>query len=211
MGTMTNSAGFRSAVAKDVVIGSVHLTNVSFAVFPDDREPWSVLAAGRRGIIGIPILMGFRTLRWVPDSTLEIGGNSGTLNVDASNLFFDDDHLAISVGVQGRRALAVLDTGAQSTDLYQTFAAQFPSLIASGKKASTEVRGIGGVETYDSVTVPELRFEVGGLETVLSPAHILLSRTQGSFIGNFGMDLLKQGRGFKLDFGAMRLELEASR
>lgn len=44
-------------------------------------------------------------LGWVADGTFEIGGNSGTLNVDASSLFFDHDHLAISVGVQGRRVL----------------------------------------------------------------------------------------------------------
>src|SRR5260370_953690 len=211
MGTMTNSVGFRTAVSRDVVIGGVHFTNISFSVFSGDREPWSVLPPGRRGIIGIPILVGFHTMRWVADDTLEIGGNSGALNVDTSNLFFDDDHLAISVGVQGRKVLAVLDSGAQSTDLYQTLAAQFPSLIESGKKESTEVRGVGGAETYDSVIVPELRFEIGGLETVLRPAHIFLNRTQKSFIGNIGMDLLKQGRAFKLDFGAMKLELEAGR
>ncbi len=176
MGTMTNSAGFRTAVAREVVVGELHLKNVSFAIFPDDREPWSVLPPGRRGIIGMPILLAFRTLRWVPDGALEIGGKSAPLDVRKSNLIFDDDHLVVTVGIQGRKTLAALDTGALGTDLYQNLAAQFPSLMESGKKESTEVRGVGGAEKYDSVIVPELRFEVGGVETVLRPAHVLLNR-----------------------------------
>jgi predicted aspartyl protease len=211
MGTMTNSVGFRTAVAREVVVGQIHLKDVSFAIFPDDREPWSVLPPGHRGIIGMPILLAFHTLRWVPEGALEIGGKSSPLEVRKSNLIFDDDHLAVTVGVQGRKGLAALDTGALSTDLYQALAAQFPSLMESGKRESSEVRGVGGPETYESVVIPELRFEVGGLETVLRPARILLNRGPRSYIGNFGMDLLRQARAFKVDFAAMTLDLEASK
>jgi predicted aspartyl protease len=211
MGTMTNSADFRTAVAREVVVGEIHLKNVSFAIFPDDREPWSVLPPGRRGIIGMPILLAFHTLRWVPDGALEIGRRSAPLDVSKSNLIFDDDHLAVTVGAQGKEALAVLDTGALSTDLYQALVVQFPSLMESGKKEPTEVRGVGGDETYDSLIIPELKFEVGGLETVLRPAHVLLNHATRSYIGNFGMDLLRQASAFKVDFAAMTLELEASK
>jgi len=83
--------------------------------------------------------------------------------------------------------------------------------MESGKKESTEVRAVGGAETYESVIIPELRFEVGGMETVLRPAHVLLNRASRSYIGNFGMDLLRQARAFKVDFAAMTLELEASK
>lgn len=210
LGSMTNAAGFRSAVAKEAVIGKIHFRNVSFAVFPDTQEPWLTLAPGRRGLIGIPILVAFRTLRWTAGGALEIGGKQAALDVHKSNLIFDDDHLAVMIDVGGRKALGALDTGAESTDFYQTLAAQFPSLVESGKKGVTEVRGVGGVETYDSLTLPEFKFTVGGLETALRPAHVLLNRTARSYIGNFGIDLLMQGRGFRLDFGAMTLDLEAN-
>lgn len=205
---MTSSAGFRTAVAQEVVVGEIHLKNVSFAIFADDREPWSDLPPGRRGIIGMPILLAFRTLRWAPEGALEIGGKAARLEVRKSNLIFDDDHLAVSVGVQGGKGLAALDTGALSTDLYQTLTIQFPSLMESSKKESREVRGVGGAETYDSLIIPELTFELGGLETVLRPAHVLLNRSARSYMGNFGMDLLRQARAFKVDFAAMTLELE---
>jgi hypothetical protein len=71
------------------------------------------------------------------------------------------------------------------------------------------VRGVGNAEKFDSITLPELRFEIGNLDAVLRPAHVLLKQIGARCcVGNFGMDLLKQGRAFKIDFGAMRLDLE---
>jgi predicted aspartyl protease len=211
LGTATGvRVGFRTAVAREVVAGNTHFRNVSFAIFPDGREPWSALPPGRRGLLGIPILVGFRTLRWVRDGAVEIGRNTGPVDARKSNLYFDDDHLVIAATLQGRRVLATLDTGAETTDLYEGFAREFAALLGSGKKDSTEVRGVGHAETFDSITVPELRFRVGGLDTILHPAHVLRKQIGAKCcVGNFGMDLLKQARAFTIDFGAMTLELEA--
>jgi predicted aspartyl protease len=68
--TMTNAAAFRTAVADVLVVGNVRLKNISFAVFPDDGEPWSQLAPGRQGLLGIPIIIAFRTLRWAHDGEM---------------------------------------------------------------------------------------------------------------------------------------------
>ncbi len=212
LGTMTTArVGFRTAVAKELIIGNIHFRNVSFVVFPDDQEPWSDLPPGRRGILGIPILHGLRTLRWSKDNTVEIGFKSLSLDVRKANLYFDNDHLVLVAGFQQQKILATLDTGAESTDLYGVFAKEFASFLsASGKQGSTEVRGVGHAESYDSITVPELKFRISGVETVLRPAHILLNHNGAKCcIGNFGLDLLWQAPAFKLDFGAMRLTLEA--
>ncbi len=52
-GTLGQSAGsqvsFRTAVARDVVVGNTRFRDVSFAVFPDNQEPWSDLHAGVEG------------------------------------------------------------------------------------------------------------------------------------------------------------------
>jgi len=99
-----SQVGFRTAVASDVIVGDTHFKDISFAVFPDNQEPWKDLAVGRKGIIGIPILVGLKTLRWEK----------------ASKIAF-------------RPAAAV-----------------------------------------KSVTLPHLTIRIGGVDTVLSPAHILL-------------------------------------
>ena len=168
-----------------------------------------MLPAGQRGLIGIPILLGLRTLRWSRESTLEIGKKSAPANPEKSNLFFDDDHLIVSGDLGQRGILAMLDTGAETTDLYEAFAKEFAPLIATGKKDTTEVRGVGHAESFDSITLPELKFHLGGLDVALSPAHVLLKQIGAKCcIGNFGMDLLKQGSAFTIDFGAMRLDLD---
>jgi hypothetical protein len=56
-----------------------------------------------------------------------------------SNIFFDDDHLAIAVGLGQRTVLAMLDTGAQTTDLYAAFAKEFASLLSETGQALSSV------------------------------------------------------------------------
>ena len=209
--TMTADATFRMAVAKEVHIGAMTFRNVSFGVFPDTREPFSLLPPGRQGAIGIPLILGFRTLRWIKNGGLEIGQPAERFDLANSNLYFDDDRLVITSTFQSRTVLATLDTGAESTDLLSGFARQFAALLkAAGTKDTREIRGLGGATTYNSVTVPEVRFRIGNVDTYLRPAQVVTNETGAKCCaGNFGMDLLKQGRAFKIDFGAMRLDLES--
>ena len=109
--TMTGKAGYRTAVADELVVGGVRVKRVSFAVFPDDREPWSLLPQGRRGLLGIPVILAFRTLRWELGGSLQIGEKPSALDVRKANLIFDNDHLAVAVSIQGRKVLAAVDTG----------------------------------------------------------------------------------------------------
>ncbi len=210
MGTMTNRTSFRTAVADELIVGGVRLKNVSFTVLPDDVEPWNVLPPGQRGAVGIPVILALRTLRWSQDGTVRIGEEAAPFDVHKANLMFDNDHLAVNVGLEGRTALGAVDTGAQGSDLYRELAVQFPSLMGSGKKGTTEVRGLGGAESYESVTLPEVTFEIGGIHAVLRHADVLMNRSIRSYIGNFGLDVLQQGQAFKFDFSAMRLEVQAA-
>jgi predicted aspartyl protease len=211
LGTGTGArVGFRTAVAREVVVGKTRFQNVSFAVFRDDQEPWSDLPVGRRGLIGIPVILGLGSLRWTQDGSVEIGMRPASTTHRKSNLFFDGDHLVVAARLNRQPILASLDTGAQTTDLYENFAKQFQDLLArAGKKDATEVRGVGQAETFDSITLPEVKFEIGEVETVLRPAHVLLKQIGTKrCVGNFGMDLLKQGRAFRIDLRAMTLTLE---
>lgn len=214
LGTSTGArVGLRTAVARDVTIGGTRFENVSFAIFPDDQEPWSVLPPGQRGILGIPLLLGLRSLRWSPDGTVVLGLKPGALDVRKANLFFDNDHLVTAVRFRNERIMMTLDTGAETTDLYEGFGVRFASVLEkSGRKGSREVRGVGHSESFDSITVPEVRLEVGGLGTTLRPAHVLMKSIGAKpSVGNVGLDLLKQARAFRIDFGAMTLQLEPNR
>lgn len=211
LGTGTGvRVGFSTTVVSELVVGGTLLKDVSFAVFRDDQEPWSALPIGSRGLVGIPVLLGLRSLRWTQDGVVETGVKSAPADPRHSNLFFDNDHLVIAAELEQHRVFATLDTGAQTTDLYEAFATEFSDLLSAvGRKDRTEVRGVGHAETFESVTLPELTFHIGQMDALLKPAHVLLKQigARGA-IGNFGMDLLKQSRAFKIDFGAMTLQLE---
>jgi hypothetical protein len=57
--------------------------------------------------------------------------------------------------------------------------------------------------------VPEISLRIGNAETYLRPAQVITNEAGAKCCaGNFGMDLLKQGRAFRIDFGSMRLEME---
>jgi hypothetical protein len=141
--TMTSDAAFRMAVAKEVRIGGTVFRNVSFGVLPDSKEPFSKLPPGWRGIIGIPLIVGLRTLHWIRNGNLEIGQASKAFDLAGSNLYFDDDHLVVASAFQSQKLLATLDTGAETTDLISGFARQFaPFLAASGTKERGRSAGL---------------------------------------------------------------------
>jgi hypothetical protein len=214
LGSSTGSRiGFRCAVARELVVGNIRLRNVSFAVLPDDGEPWVHVSEGRRGLLGVPVLLAFGTLRWGKDGTIEIGAKSAKTDRRRANMYFVDDHLVTDAVFYDRKLPATLDSGAETTDLYARFAKVFDSLLReSGTRSVTEGIGVGGTESFDSITLPELQVRLGGLDTTLHPARVLLKQIGPErCVGNLGLDLLRQADWFKMDFDAMTLELHGKR
>lgn len=203
----------RTAVARDLMVGDIHLRNVSFIVLPDGNEPWVHLAEGRRGLLGVPVLLTFGTLTRAKDGTLDVGSTSWNVHRQKSNLYFADDHLAVQVVIRGQHLSATLDTGAETTDLYAGLINSIPSLrTESIESGTTDVRGVAGAERFESITVRNLEIGLDAFEAVLRPAHILLQQVGPTCcVGNVGLDLLKQADSFQIDFRNMRLEMRGKR
>jgi clan AA aspartic protease (TIGR02281 family) len=201
-GSSGQSAGFHTAIAKEVDIGGTRFRNVSFAVI----EGFADVDAG---IIGMPILLALGAIRWSPDGAVEIGSPALRGGAD-TNLVFDRNRLLLRTRVFGRDVLTTLDTGATTTDLNANFADTFPQAVQGAKKGTTGITGVGGTQTFDSLEIPEVLFGIGPAEVSLRPATITLQRIPGiggeCCVGNAGEDLLKAA-GFTIDFSAMTLRL----
>ncbi len=210
--TMTESVGFHMATAKDVTIGGMHFRNVSFAVFPDNRPPMSLVSMGHRGIIGLPLMVAIGTFRWDASGTLTIGEKSAGLFPDKSNLIFDaGDHVVLQAKFQGEPIWTSFDSGATTTDIYAPFARRFPDYLQQhGKTGNNQIIGLGGSENYEAIDVPELLLQIDGKNLTLRPAHIMTKRQDHRdwIFANVGKDLYMQTSGFTLDFQAMRLTLK---
>ena len=161
------------------------------------------------GILGMPVLLALGVIRWSPDGAVEIGSTASRARADA-NLVFDRNRLLLRTSVFGRDVLTTFDTGAITTDLNANFADTFPQAVQGAKKGKTDVTGVGGTQTFDSIEIPEVIFGIGPAHVLLRPATITLQRIGviggECCVGNAGNDLLKQA-GFTIDFSAMTLRL----
>ena len=213
-GTMGDSSGIgvsnlRVALAKDLVIGGLHLKNVPFLVLDDRGEPWKSMPPNKRGIVGIPVLLAMRTIRWNPKGSFSFGFPSEALDLSNCNVLFSNSTPVVAVQVDGKPLEFTLDTGAVSTDLNPAFATSLPELTQSGKLEEHSIEGLGGKTVGASVVLPAVRLAFGGGEAVLKQAHVFTEHGNGTWAeGNMGTDVLSQGSGFRLDFRAMKLHLD---
>jgi hypothetical protein len=106
----------------------------------------------------------------------------------------------------------VLDTGAEETSLWPTFAKDFARVIdESGKKARKQIRGVGGTLEIEAVTLREVMLKIGGFELTLGPAPVLLQETlpaSKDYHGLLGWTLLQQADQVTFDFKSMKLTLQ---
>jgi len=201
-------AGIRLAFAKDLEIGGLHLRNVAFFVLQDTGVPFAEAPVGSRGLIGLPVLLAMRAVRWAPAGLFEFGKVAELKRPVTQNLLFHGSTMVVQTGVQDKLLTFSLDTGAVDTDLNEGFAKKFPELVATGEKESRAITGMGGSNKYDSVLLGPVVFQVGGYDVTLKAPHVFPSHSLGSFDGNLGNDILNQTRAVTLDFKAMGLRLE---
>jgi len=210
--SMTKATSFRMATAREVIIGGMHFKDVSFAVFPDNQEPWSLVPLRQRGIIGLPLMIATGVFHWKADGTITIGEEPRPLNVSQANMFLDaGKRPVLKVSFLGKDFWTALDTGAMTTDVYAPFAHLFADYLKqNGKPGQNEIRGIGGAESFTSINLPSLTLQIDRHDVILKPAHILTNHTERRdwIFANVSKDLLMQTSGFTIDFQAMTLMIE---
>jgi hypothetical protein len=95
--------GFDIAIAKDFVIGGLHLQNVVFLVLQDTGEPFVHFPVGQRGLIGLPVLIAMETMRWNRTAgRCEFGPAARAKAPSLRNLLFDGGTPIVQVSVDGK-------------------------------------------------------------------------------------------------------------
>ncbi|MBS1827945.1 MAG: aspartyl protease family protein [Acidobacteria bacterium] len=207
-----NSVGIRFANVARLVVGEHDLRNVTFLVVPNDAMPFVQLPAEKQGIIGFPVLLAFRTVRWDRGGSFQIGFR-GDRSSRKPNLCVPENSSPIVEGFhESRRISLLLDTGSGRTALTPRFAKDFPGAVEQAvRKDSTQLRGLGGSTTVEVTRLPEVKFRAGDFDLVLSPAEVLPQDSKvdrSTYHVWLGMDLLGQARRVTLDFDSMRFTLE---
>jgi predicted aspartyl protease len=195
-------------VARRLAIGRAELRNVLFVIVPDDNALVQDQPAGKRGIIGLPVLFALETVRWDAAGNFETGTRLPPPEARTRVLCLVGDNVAVEVQCEGKRIVLVLDTGIGFTVLGSRFHDEFRALVdASANKSTRQMIGSFGDTDRASVTLP-LKFDVGGFESALSEVPVLLDDRAGGGHGTIGLDLLKQAQVVTIDFRSMSLTLE---
>jgi len=206
-----SASGFRIAVAEHLTIGTSRFRNVAFLVVRDDQQPFLDLPIRERGLIGLPILIALKTMRWTKKETLELGFSSSQRRMQQPNLCFDEAALITKLTVEGQRFDVVLDTGAEKTEFWPQFSMKFTKLLPQGRKAATRETGVTQSVEYDAMVLPRLSIHLGGAQVDLHQTRVLLNRTDGWtqwYGGNLGLDAFHEVHSVTLDFASMTLTLE---
>ncbi len=206
-----NTVSYSVATAKSLVLGNIHLSNVAFLVAGDGQRPFVEVQPGQRGLIGLPVLQALGSVTWTREGLFEADRSPAPANLSVANICFDDLDLIAQARFDQHVLPFVLDTGAETTDLWPKFAGVArDSIRKSGTRGFHTVTGMGGPKKFKITSLPEIALQLGGESVVLKPAHILKTRQRTLskwFYGNLGIDLLRQAQRVTIDFRKMTLEL----
>lgn len=213
MYTMTGAnIPMRVAAVNDLAIGGMHFAHVAFTVVPDSYPPFDELPAGKRGIIGMPVLIAMKNQRWsAAKKSFEFNFPVVLGSKPVQNLALEQTSTFVQAKYKTTPLLMSLDTGAQLTYLYPAFTTAFPAVVAAGKTETKKVTGVGGSSDFDSTLLDAVTLTIGGRDVTLKPAHVLAKdNTPVSkwFAGNLGMDLLNQSSSATIDWSTMSLSLQ---
>lgn len=204
--------GARTTVVDELQVGATRLRHVAFLVVSDQQQPFVDLGPDERGVLGIPVLLAFDAFRWTADGAFEIAVPTPRRHRREANVCFDGAMPVTEARFGDRRITMHLDTGAIGTHLWPRFATDFAMFLSrSGVPGTQRVTGVGHSVDVASITIPDLTLQIGGLDTVLRPAHVLATQATAAGQrdhGNLGMDLLGQARSVTIDYRSMRLDLK---
>jgi predicted aspartyl protease len=203
---------FGVAIADQLDVGEFRLRHVAFLVLEDNRQPFVELEPGARGVLGLPVILSFETLRWKRDGTFEFGFAPSVHRTPVGRLCFDGLQPVIEGQFRESQIMLFLDTGATRTRVLPLFAKEFSTFVNRfGQKASDRVTGVSGSVDVEALRLPELALRIGGFDAILRPAPVLLRDTTSDshwWHVWLGMDLLNQPRVVTLDFSSMTVALE---
>jgi predicted aspartyl protease len=198
------------ADVKELDIGQIRLEHVPFIVLPGSNPPFNEIPLAKQGLLGIQVALALQTMRLGLDGQLDLASSAGTATRVAT-ITFDDMVPLLHVDYHGANISFTFDTGAERTDLNVSFAREFPTVIASGKKKDRNSIGLGGTVNIQALELPTWELMLGTKTVSMDGISVLLEKTTDSSewsAGNLGIDVLKRLEPFTIDLSNMWLAVE---
>jgi hypothetical protein len=198
----------RLAVVKDLKFGATHIHNVVVLVLPDASLNIAPVHHYQiTGIIGIPVLRSLGSVGIAKEGLVHIHDRQPAAP-GTSNLFFEGEDPFVEISHDRHTLQMFLDTGANSTVVYTSFRNALTREEILHLQSKRERRaGAGGAIQQEVQRIPTLNFQLFEKPVALRKISLEPEAPPNSHNdGVVGMDALWGG--FRIDFNAMRLELE---
>lgn len=206
-----DSVPTKFAVARDLALGGAVLHDVVFIVVPDEALSFAGGAYRIDAILGLPVFLELGRLAVEAQDGREwlMLGAAAPQTTEPPNLMLSgvQPMLLARSEAAGRTLRLFIDTGAATTLMYRNAADEAPRLAHGAVAKAITLGGAGGSsQDSDARTLPKMDVRVGPAVVELSDVA-LLSKTVPDRHGAVGQDLLRQGRGYVMDFDRMCLSL----
>lgn len=201
----------RFAVAHELRLDQAVLHDVVFIVLPDDALSFAGGAYRIDAILGLPVFLQLGRLAIETHEGREqlMLGAAAPTTTESSNLILSGVQplLLARSEAAGQTLRLFVDTGARSTQLFRNAVDEAPQLMNGTVTRAHTLGGAGGTSTDEAARVlPRLDLRLGD-GTVELLDVVLLSKAATDRHGAVGQDLLRQGRGYVMDFERMCLSL----
>lgn len=143
-----NAVAMRVSVAHSLSVGGFELRNVAFLVARDGQQPFRDLPTAWRGVLGIPVILAFETIRRA-DGRFEAAFNVPRSSFRDPTMCFDGANPLVPALHGGKPVNVFLDTGTTKTRATPLFAKEFPEIMATAASGAVTVRGVGGSQNRE--------------------------------------------------------------
>jgi predicted aspartyl protease len=208
VGSATGDADARLAIADTLTLAGGVFHDVVFIVLPDEALTFAGGAYKIEAIVGFPVLVEFGRLEFASSDGHEHMRHRRSSGDGQSNMILDGLQPIAQIEVPSANAtlVMIIDTGARKTGFSMQAARDFPALVQDAQNRETTLGGAGGEITHtDALAIPSLVVNAGGRTVTLQDVRV--TENDRNQHGLIGQDLLRSGRGYVLDFDAMRFEL----
>lgn len=205
------SNAVRIAIADELKIGDIIISNEPFLVFKDEALSFAGGAYKINGIIGFPVAKGLGSIAITKDH-LEIGSPAIVKAPAQKNLFVEELRPVLILTYKGKRIPFNFDTGANASQFSKTFFDEYGAeLEKTGRIETSRYASAGGAVELKALVVPNVKFELGEEEIIFPEIKIDMENYHVSgneLYGNIGQDLLKRYKKVTISFTGNYLKLE---
>ncbi len=196
-------------IADSLYIGNILLRNVVFQVMPDEVLYIAPIQFSLNIIIGYPVIAQLKEVHIYQDGKMMIPYRQTKTGLH--NLAMDKLNPVLSVKINNDDLCFYFDSGAGSSDFFNTYFERYKDkIIKKGKLQTIQNGGAGGIVNAKVYVTDSIDVFVANQKATLNNVSIhvdaIKTHNNETFYGNLGQDLINQFKEMILNFDDMYID-----